>query len=295
MKTSKPILLLVFLISFLSCEVFDGNPKDAGKYLTELGSFHDLIHESSGLAMDGDSFWTHNDSGSDPMLYRINKEAKIVDMKYVDTPHFVDWESVDIGDGNLYIGDLGNNNGDRMDLGILQISLAALQTDVDTVSSFFYSMTYDDQEDFSTRPLAHNYDCEAIIQIDDETLVITKNHLDMRTNIYTTEYAIGLDGILGITDIGGLVTGAAVHPDEEDVFLLAYRETDGMFSPFIVHFYDFEDFRFWRGESQQVDVPLDTQVEGLAVDSDYQLYISSESNGSVPGKLYQLDFNPWLK
>jgi hypothetical protein len=56
-------------------------------------------------------FWVHNDSGNAPTLFAIRGDGTIVREFRLSVPN-VDWEDVAIDDeGNLYLGDIGNNGG----------------------------------------------------------------------------------------------------------------------------------------------------------------------------------------
>ncbi len=72
------------------------------------------IPEASGLAASqrhGGIFWTHNDSGNDPLLFAIKADGAIVAAFRLGVPN-VDWEEVAVdAEGRLYIGDIGNNGG----------------------------------------------------------------------------------------------------------------------------------------------------------------------------------------
>jgi hypothetical protein len=56
-------------------------------------------------------FWVHNDSGNAPTLFAIRGDGTIVREFRLSVPN-LDWEDIAIDDeGNLYLGDIGNNGG----------------------------------------------------------------------------------------------------------------------------------------------------------------------------------------
>lgn len=80
------------------------------------------INEASGLASSYQNYgilWTHNDNTNDKRLFAINTEAKIVAIYYIKTDKWYDVEDIaiskDLNDGNyyIYIGDIGDNKGER--------------------------------------------------------------------------------------------------------------------------------------------------------------------------------------
>ena len=76
----------------------------------------DLVIETSGLLRVNDQLWTHNDSGNDPILYRIDPlDGSVLQMLAINVPN-IDWEDITTDGEFIYIGDVGNNSGDRTDL-----------------------------------------------------------------------------------------------------------------------------------------------------------------------------------
>jgi hypothetical protein len=83
------------------------------------------ITESSGLVksrLHEGVFWTHNDSGDIPRIFPVDRDGGIVKPRIslfyngilLEGARHVDWEDIAIDDsGYLYIGDIGNNDGDR--------------------------------------------------------------------------------------------------------------------------------------------------------------------------------------
>lgn len=73
-----------------------------------------LIPEASGIAKSrkhAGIFWVHNDSGNLPLLFAIRADGRIVQSFRLEVPN-VDWEDITLdGQGNLVLGDIGNNTG----------------------------------------------------------------------------------------------------------------------------------------------------------------------------------------
>jgi hypothetical protein len=87
-----------------------------------------IIDESSGLAFYNDTLLiTHNDSGDKPLLYFFTLRGKLVHTLFIENALNEDWEDITSDNqGNIYIGDIGNNNNKRKDLKIYKISGAGL-------------------------------------------------------------------------------------------------------------------------------------------------------------------------
>jgi hypothetical protein len=55
-------------------------------------------------------FWAHGDSGSDPEIVAFNLDGEVLARVEIAGAPNTDWEDIAVGDqGNLYIGDIGNN------------------------------------------------------------------------------------------------------------------------------------------------------------------------------------------
>lgn len=88
----------------------------------------DEVRETSGLARsarDPDLFWTHNDAGNEPEIFAIGADGRLVQRVRVYGADLVDWEDVEsapCGEGAcLYVGDIGDNDGDRERITIYRV------------------------------------------------------------------------------------------------------------------------------------------------------------------------------
>src|SRR5688572_18268899 len=84
-----------------------------------------LLNESSGLTFLDGKLWTFNDSGNANDIYRIDTASTTV-YQTVDISNAtnVDWEDMASNSTHLFIGDFGNNNGDRQNLRIYRVNKA---------------------------------------------------------------------------------------------------------------------------------------------------------------------------
>jgi hypothetical protein len=90
---------------------------------TRLAYLQDkTITESSGIAASRRSqnlFWTHNDSGDEPLLYAFDRTGKARATFAVRGATAIDWEDLASGPGQagpvLYVGDMGDNARKRKD------------------------------------------------------------------------------------------------------------------------------------------------------------------------------------
>ena len=140
-----------------------------------IASLPNSIEESSGLVFYNDSILiTHNDSGDKPIIYFINLKGKLVDQVLIENASNVDWEDLCTdGNGNLYIGDIGNNNNDRRQLKIYKVSLNNLRAKKKVMAEII-TFSYYDQQAFPPADSSLNYDAEGLAFHQDSLLIFTK-------------------------------------------------------------------------------------------------------------------------
>ena len=81
------------------------------------------INENSGLIFYRNLFWTFNDSGGDNSFFSFDSLHTSVLQKFIiASAKNVDWEDITQDSHYIYIGDFGNNYGDREDMVIYKIA-----------------------------------------------------------------------------------------------------------------------------------------------------------------------------
>ncbi|MFN3852680.1 MAG: hypothetical protein ACK4NY_24845 [Spirosomataceae bacterium] len=186
--------------------------------ITKTGELPECINENSGLATAWQEgyYWTHDDSGGNPELYMIGENGRVYDTLAVNDAINVDWEDLAKDhEGNIYIGDFGNNTQSRKDLAIYKF-----KNGVSEKITFHYA-------DQSTFP-AHKriFDCEAFFWTNDKLYLFSKSwdRTDRTTKLYEIpakagNYAITVkDSIYLKTP----VTAADISPDGKQFALLTY-------------------------------------------------------------------------
>jgi hypothetical protein len=91
------------------------------------------VRETSGLARgrsSADVFWTHNDSGNEPLLFALASDGTIRTRIPLRNVTLRDWEDLEggvCGDANcLYLADIGDNAGLRTNITIYEVVEPAL-------------------------------------------------------------------------------------------------------------------------------------------------------------------------
>lgn len=244
-----------------------------------------ILDETSGLLFYNNTVITHTDSGGKAELYEINSTTGAITRTVkINNATNVDWEDIAQDESYIYIGDIGNNSGNRTDLKIYKISKADYNTTDDSIVAEIISYAYTDQIDFTSRLNATNWDAEALISYGDKLLVFTKNWADNTTNVYSIPKTSGRHNAIleSSYTVNGLITGADISPDEDVLYLTGYSTSE---APFIYTIHDlpknsFDVFSGKVSEKKSDIVSIGYQVEGIAVfeitPTTHRVYISNE-------------------
>ncbi len=250
------------------------------------------IVETSGLAYVNEKLWTINDSGGLPVLYAFDTlTGEIVQRITIGSSTNVDWESLADDDDNIYIGDFGNNSGNRDDLAIYIVK----KTDIPPVGDAVVSSTkitflYPDYPGKVDKKSENNFDCEAFISLGDSLYLFSKNYGNQKTKLYRLPKVPGdyVAELITTFNSAGLVTGADINRENGDISLVGY--VNNRWTPFVWLLYDFEDNKFFSGNKRRIDLLniIATQTEGIAYIIGKNTVITSE------GRLFSqtaYDFN----
>ncbi|WP_194350002.1 hypothetical protein [Pontibacter beigongshangensis] len=149
---------------------FDRLRKDYKVQVERIGRLDSRISESSGFARATDStFWTHSDAGGPNQLYLFNLKGDLLQTVQVPVRN-QDWEELaQDTEGNMYIGEFGNNTNTRRNLRIykLQPETHALP---DTIR-----FSFADQQEFPPPRKRRDYDMEAFFFHNDSLHLFSKS------------------------------------------------------------------------------------------------------------------------
>jgi hypothetical protein len=242
-----------------------------------------MVQESSGLVFYGGRLITHNDSGNTAQLFEMDTTSleitrTITILNAVNT----DWEDI-AQDGNyLYIGDFGNNNGNRRDLRIYRVSKSdyALNNEV-TADEILFS--YPDQDDFTASPNDTDWDAEALFVFQDQLMILTKQWRSQGTVAYSLPKIPGTYTATraGQFSIGGLVTGATYNEATTMLYILGYSQT---LIPFIYRVEGLEPGKLFEGSTEKQSLELGfLQAEGITeVGEDHYMFSSENFSNANP-------------
>ena len=251
-----------------------------------------VLDESSGLILFDRLGWSFNDSGNEPLLYGFDlKSGNILRQVRLDAVN-TDWEDITQDNENIYVGNFGNNDGDRKDLKIYIVRKNNLtDPNVVKVSCDSIEYTYADQENFIPAHFNNSYDCEAFVAYNDSLYLFTKDWVNEITTLYTIPATPGKFVARHVTtfNTGGLVTGADLDAADS---LLVFSGYSKELLPFCYVFYGFSGSHFFNGKHRKINLSdyWGSQTEGIAIQNKDSLYFTSENSIASSQSLFLLKF-----
>jgi hypothetical protein len=181
------------------------------------------IVEASGIAVvpgtDG-PVWVHNDSGDRARVFAVGDDDRVT-VHEVPGAVATDWEDMAAGpDGQLYVGDIGDNGVNRRSVDIYRFPPPDPATDGPVAEVVTMTLTYDDGP--------HNAEALMIDPVDEKLVVVTKG--DGPSGVYTAPLDLVGEAVLervGEVDTRGIdflsqVTGGDISPDGSAILLRTY-------------------------------------------------------------------------
>lgn len=263
------------------------------------------VDETSGLIVWQNKFWTHNDD-TDLNIYGFTFEAPL-ELQPIELTGLtnIDWEELTQDAHYLYMGDFGNNFGNRTNLKIYKIEKLGLLRGEVNVEEIAFS--YDDQVDFNPGgSLITDYDAEAFIVTDDFIYIFTKQWTARQTSVYRLPNAAGTHVAenIGTFDVEGLITGSVYLPEERLIALIGYNFPE-IAAPFIWLLYDFEGDDFFSGNKRRLDFNflafVAHQLEAITTVGGLIYYATNEFASTtnpfpitIPQRIHKLDLTSFL-
>jgi hypothetical protein len=264
-----------------------------------------ILNETSGLEFLKARIWNINDSGGEAKVYgqdpstgNIVQEITITDGKNVD------WEDLAEDEDYLYVGDFGNNSGNRTDLTIYKIPKPFITQEPKLVLDWNYlgkiTFKYEDQIDFTSPGVNKtSYDCEGFFVHEDKIHLFSKDWTKNITTHYTIPTGSGnyVAKKIESFDCEGMITGSDISP-AGDIFLVGYTQTGSVFGWLL---YDYKDGKYFNGNKRKFSLgsALNVgQVEGVVFRDNSLLTVSAEKFNvgpiSVPQNMFQINISNFL-
>ena len=277
---------------FLASAVFISCATTSADVIEELFSLPKKIKESSAVEVTekSDLIWTLEDSGNKPQLFALDIKGELVNTVTITNAQNNDWEDLTSDkQGNLYIGDFGNNKNERKDLSIYKISASDLvkkQAPVAEKISFFFP----EQTLFPPKKSERFYDVESFFLFEDHFYLFTKNRsskFDGTTLLYQVPNKSGnhpaklLSSFKTCDNFNHCaVTSADISPDGRKAVILTGDK--------VFVFENFKGDNFFSGKSTGIDLKNFSQKEGICFKDNHTLFITDEKDKKTGGKMYEM-------
>ena len=232
------------------------------------------LDETSGLEIVNNTLITINDSGNKPVLFYLDKKGNILNERKLDCCKNNDWESLAADKNHIYIADFGNNYDTRKNLSIIKIPIAENINESEIIN-----FSYPEQKKFNTIYRSSQYDAEALISINDNLIIFTKNKLKKITEIYSLPKTGGNYQAkkIGSIDTKSIVTGADYDKKTSTLALTSTILFDDYYIQII------NDFNF-NNQNHKIDtykIPIGkTQVESIKIIDPTTFWITSEDESN---------------
>lgn len=298
MKTGA-VIVFVFLFRMLHGQGLDlGTISYAPTLVANLSQ---VYNETSGLAYYNDTVLSINDSGNEPVLHAMHRlDGQHLQSWPIANALNLDWEALALSPTSVFIGDVGNNMGNRSTLAIYRIDRSALLPTTSALAAQKLNFKYADQPVGNLPVNAHNYDCEAMFYWQDSLHLLSKNW----QNLWTRHYVLPTNWqdtlVVSARDsfyVNGLVTDAALDAQTNQIYFLGYKkEQSGLYSSFMYRFLNTNNL-FFGSDYQRIELGSTlnlAQTEGLCITGTNQGLLSGEQIVSVitiAPKLHAFDFS----
>ena len=254
------------------------------------------VKETSGLFFHNGRLWTHNDSGGKPILYALDTTTfEVVQRITLDKVKNKDWEDVCTDGENVFVGDFGNNKGNRKDLRIYMFPLADIPQGGDAVLTVdSITFRFADQTDFSKRKV-HDFDCESFFASDKNLYLFSKGWETGTTRLYRLPKTPGdyVAEVVNGFDSQGLLTGADYDRENHVLVLVGYVKT--IWKPFMYLIFDFDE-NGERLSNCRFEMPhlAGAQTEGVCFFDNGRCYLTAETSPTVTSRVFVVDFRKWI-
>ena len=274
--------------------------------LNLVANLVDTLSENSGLVWAAGKLYTFNDSGSGTKVYEVTANGTIIRTIHIANSTNVDWEAMTSDSTYFYLGDFGNNNGNRTDLCIYRLLKSEVTNNaLDTVVAEKMNFSWADQLDFTSAYNANDFDCEAFYATEDSLFLFSKNWVDLKTKCYSLpNYWIDTLNATLISqfDVDGLITDACKDTINDRIYLLGYKNNGSNFyTSFIWCLWDHASNFIFSGNKRRIEIGnvlTVSQTEGITLSDNGTAYVSAEkviNIITIPAKLFNLNFSAYFE
>jgi len=251
------------------------------------------IVEASGLTeskCQPDVFWTHNDSGHDPVIYAISRSGSDLGSWRVKDAQNFDWEDIaefkdPSGKCFIYIGETGDNDLVRSVHNVYRVAEPQVSTDAgkrkegfETEPAVSVSFSYADGP--------HNAETLMVHPATGDIYVLTKNRKGP-SGVYKIAPTFGSGVVQKVSAIAniqvpsvpvGLLTGGDISPDGRRVVLCDYVDGYELTLPAGDNVFD----DIWKQAPYQIDLGKRDTGEAVAYGRDANTIYATTEGKKAP-------------
>jgi hypothetical protein len=200
------------------------------------------IDESSGIVASRTTpgmYWTHNDSGDGPFIYAFDNRGRNRGVWRVTGARADDWEDIAAGPGPtpgtnyLYIGDIGDNSGNRSSIIVYRLPEPAITASSEGAGKKSAQPT-EAAEVLRLRHPDGPHDSESLMvhPVSGKIYLVSKIEFG-NARVYEADPATMSGGVITLTRVGelsvpsvfgGMITGGSISPDGLRVALCDYLQ-----------------------------------------------------------------------
>lgn len=256
------------------------------------------VSETSGLFFHNGRLWTHNDSGGKPILFALDTTTfQVVQKVTLSNVKNKDWEDVCTDGESVFVGDFGNNKGNRKDLRIYTFPLSAIPTEGDAsiqVDSIRFSFA--DQTNFEKRKQAHDFDCEAFFASNDCLYLFSKGWETGTTRMYRLPKTPGkhVAEVVNGFDSQGLITGADYDRESRILVIVGYVKS--LWKPFMYIIFDFDESGV-KLSHRRYEMPqlAGAQTEGICFFDKGRCFVTAETSPTMTARVFEVDLRKCIE
>lgn len=258
--------LIVIALIAVSCQ-------SAGQ-LKIQGSINNAIKEASAAEITPQSklIWTIEDAGNDSNLYGLDSSGKIIKQIAITNASNIDWEDLTSDkEGNIYIGDFGNNNEKRKHFRILKVNHKDLNNETAEAEII----------DFTVPKKKYSKDFEAFFLYNDAFYIFskeTKKFITLKVPNSPGKHEAILKSDFNLNGKNNKITSADISDDGKSIVLLNHDK--------VWKITDFSNDDFFSGAIEELQFDHDSQKEGICFKNNNTIYITDERNADEGGNIY---------
>ncbi len=242
--------------------------------LTVIANIPNHLKEVSAVETVSKSelIWMIEDSGNDNHIYGMDENGTIKKDLTVLNSKNVDWEDLTSdSDGNLYIGDFGNNSKKRKSFTIYKLKNPEHATDKISAEKIDFVLPKDmKSEDFEAFFVLNNHFYIFSKETKKCQMLKVPNKIGTQTAELVREF--------NLNGKHNRITSADISDDGKTVVLLNHDK--------VWKISNFESDKFFKGTIEELKFGHDSQKEGVCFINNTTLLITDENNGPEGSNLY---------